>query len=152
MASKVHNVALVPQSVNVFLKSQPSKPTPTQSCYVGSVPRVAPHSVKSFQVRKTTLGPSRCKILRTRSLSRCKILRVRSSSPCAILPVPLIKVLEAVSCWVVFFPAKKKRPGIKPLSGYPKCISYGNSQYFSALPTLQPLADPVRRRCVAFSV
>ena len=47
---------------------------------------------------------------------------------------------------------QKKRPGIKPLSGSPKRISYGNSQYFRTLHTLEPFADPARRGGVAFRV
>ena len=48
--------------------------------------------------------------------------------------------------------SERKQPGIEPLSGSSKRISYGNSPYFRALHTLEPFADPARRGGVAFRV
>ena len=67
-------------------------------------------------------------------------------------PAGALQVFIPGSCYMLGRLFKKKRAGIKPLSGSSKRISYGNSQYFCALHTLGPFADPARRGGVAFRV
>ena len=65
-------------------------------------------------------------------------------------PAGALLVFIPGTCFMLGRFCQKKRPGIKPLSGSPKRISYGNSQYFCGLHTLEPFADPARRGGVAF--